>query len=283
MYYPLTFEPIYKQMIWGSEQWDITYRTHEMSVINNGAWAGKTLEEYISQNREAILGTRLATNKHFPLLIKFINAEQALSVQVHPTDDYAKEKGENNGKSELWYIISPPTNGKLVIGLKPETTKEKLLHACKYGIVEEYLNMLPVKTGDIVDIPAGMVHALTTGAKVLEIQQNSDTTYRLYDYNRHTRPLHIDEALEVINFNNDFHKTWECHISKQVITHPVSTEEQSNPEAFSIITCVEGQVTIETDSHFPIEIASSVLIPARLGFYRIIPKSSKTVLIKIEP
>jgi len=279
-------------MVWGSEKWVLSCRTNEMSVINNGTWAGKTLKEYITQNQEEILGTRFSSCEYFPILIKFINAEQALSVQVHPNDDYAKTKGETNGKSEVWYIKTPPTNGKLIVGLKPETTKEQLLHASKHGTVEKYLNMLNVKTGDIVDIPAGLVHALTAGTKVLEVQQNSDITYRLYDYNRYTRPLHINDALAVINFVNDFQeisKYWKCNIYKQIIPNPNPIVVQSNHEAFSIITCVEGQVIIEAGLNFSIkmelemETEAVVFIPAKLGCYRIIPKSNKAVLIKIEP
>jgi len=315
IYYPITFLPIYKETVWGGdrlaqlfgrtlpsnnigESWDVSCRPHEMSVIENGPWAGCSLERYIAANKEYVLGKRLKNCKDFPFLIKLIDANDALSIQVHPGGEY--------GKSEVWYVLAPPTGGHLIIGLKPGITREALAAAYENGTIEHCLNHLPVKTGDIVNIPAGLVHALTPGVVVAEIQQNSDTTYRIYDYGRpgldgKPRPLHVQDALAVSDFEGNAAVPFtgeSIKIGENELTHYNCNEyfavtkydlaepltEKSNLMAFSIFTCVGGHAVIKTDSMaVEIPLGRSVFIPARMGGYSITPKGEHAILLKSTP
>ncbi|MCL1787811.1 MAG: class I mannose-6-phosphate isomerase [Defluviitaleaceae bacterium] len=321
--YPVVFTPIYKEMIWGGarlanlfnrtlpgekvgESWDISCRPGEMGVVANGDYAGETFETYIAKDRVGILGTRLANLERFPLLVKIIDANDALSIQVHPDDVLAQQAGSaDSGKSEMWYVLNPPHDGRLIIGLKPGVTREKLATAYKNGTVEDCLNYMTVKTGDMINIPAGLVHALTPGIVVAEVQQNSDITYRLYDYNRmgldgKPRDLHVKEALAVSDFDERIPKEavvgLPVEIGENTLTYAICNPnfaiikydialpltEASNPAAFSIFTCVDGRAVIKTDT-MAVEIpkGGSVFIPASVGMYTIAPAGDEnTVLLK---
>jgi len=321
--YPIVFKPIYKEMIWGGtrlaemfgrqlpsdkvgESWDISCRPQEMGEIANGVYAGQTFEEYIAKDRAKIVGTRLAHCKRFPLLVKIIDANDALSIQVHPDDVAARQAGGADcGKSEMWYVLNPPDDGRLIIGLKPGVTREKLAEAYKNGTVEACLNYLPVKTGDIINIPAGLVHALTPGIVVAEVQQNSDITYRLYDYNRlgldgNPRQLHVEDALAVSDFEEKIPKRAVpglsikkgenaliysiCNPNFAIIKYDISSSfvEASDPAVFSIFTCVEGNAVIEAGG-VAVEVLAggSMFIPAGIGEYSIAPmKGERVVLLK---
>lgn len=294
MLYPLLFKEVYKKMIWGSESWGITCRPNEMGVIENGPLAGESFAEAIRRDRTGMLGTRLAEEDRFPLLVKIIDAQDNLSVQVHPDDAYAfgTARGDS-GKNEMWYIIKTPEDGCLIIGLKDGVTREALQAAHKAGATESCLNRLPVKQGDIVDIPSGLIHALTRGVMVAEVQQNSDITYRLYDYNRKgpdglPRELHPKESFDVIDFDNRIPvravpglpvKKGENRLTytianryfaviKYEITTPLA--ETSDPAAFSVFTCVEGEgCIIASGQSVPLPAGRSVFIPAGLGSYEI--------------
>lgn len=321
--YPVLFSPIYKEMVWGGnrlqtmfnrklesaktgESWDISCRPNEMGIIENGSHAGLAFDEYIALDKVGILGIKLENAERFPLLVKIIDANDALSIQVHPDDIKAKEKGSTDtGKSEMWYVLHPPHDGNLIIGLKSGVTQEMLSNAYKNGTVEECLNYLPVKTGDIIDIPAGLVHALTAGVIVAEVQQNSDITYRLYDYNRigldgSPRELHVDDALNVSDFeeklskevavgtdvkNGDNTLTFAIAnefftIVKYVIAEPLT--ERSNLESFSIFTCVSGSAIFAAGGiSVTVPVGRSIFIPANMGEYVISPiNDTETVLIK---
>ena len=323
MFYPVIFKPIYKEMIWGGdrlnrvfertlpsgkigESWDISCRPAEMGIIENGSWAGKSFAEYIEENRTGVLGTRLADTERFPLLVKLIDANDSLSIQVHPDDIFARQKGSaDSGKSEMWYVLVPPDDGHLIIGLNSGVTREVLAQAYENGTVEQCLYRLPVKTGDIINIPAGLVHALTSGVMVAEVQQNSDLTYRLYDYNRlgldgQPRPLHVDDALTVTDFSGKIPKNAVsglnikkdgneliyaiCNPYFAIIKYVLSDSlnENSDPAAFSIFTCVEGKAVIEMPT-LTAELLTgrSVFIPAGMGAYNIKPADDNgAVLLK---
>ena len=218
-FYPLKLAPVTKSIIWGgnylkdnfgfessdeniAEAWLATCRPDGVNLIENGDYAGKTLENYINENGiENICGAFDA----FPLLIKFIDANDKLSVQVHPDDAYAKANGLDAGKTEMWYIVDCKEGAKLVYGLNSETapTFEEITKANDEGRLSEMLNYADVHKGDCFFIPAGLVHAIGDGIVIAEIQQNSNTTYRLYDYDRvgkdgNKRELHIQKASEVI-------------------------------------------------------------------------------------
>jgi len=289
--YPIKFHPIFKEMIWGSESWDISCRPLEMGVIANGPNAGQIFEDYINLDREKILGTRLKDVARFPLLVKIIDARDALSIQVHPCDEYAKQSGSaDSGKSEMWCILKPPTDGHLIIGLKPGVTRAVLETAYKNGTVEDCLNRLPVKAGDMINIPAGLVHAITPGVVLAEVQQNSDITYRLYDYNRmgpdgKTRPLHVQEALDVSDFDEKIPKTVAADnqikcpyftVVKYEITTPLV--EVTDTANFCIFTCVEGIAQFDTGE--VLNTGDSVFLPAAMGKYVISPKGGRAVLLK---
>lgn len=226
MIYPLKFEPIYKNYIWGgknletfgrklqgqgiAESWEICCHELGTSIAVNGMYRGIPLSGLMARLEAKLLGTSVYDEfrNKFPLLVKILDANSDLSVQVHPDDTYARlqESGEF-GKSEMWYILSAKPGARIVYSLKKGTEKKELERAVKDGSIDEYLNYVNVLSGDVINIPAGAVHAMGKGIVALEIQQNSNITYRLYDYGRiddngRKRPLHIDKALEVIDFKS---------------------------------------------------------------------------------
>jgi mannose-6-phosphate isomerase len=288
--YPIKFSPIKKEMIWGSESWEITCRPQETGIVENGEYAGQTFAEIISKDPAGVLGV-LFKDKKFPLLIKIIDARDALSVQVHPCDEYARLNAKNGdtGKSELWYILEPPSDGYLIIGTKKGVTREILARAYENGTVGEQLERVKVCRGDIVNIPAGLIHALTPGTVVAEIQQNSDITYRLYDYGRlgldgKPRELHIQDALNVIDFAGRIPKAITEYVncphfmvSKHILE--ATRTENSNPQAFSILMNVGGTLTISYENGaLTLPERRSVFIPAGLGTYELTPNSHAIVL-----
>jgi len=218
--YPLKFTPIYKERIWGGNQlrkvfarelpshhigesWELSSRSNGISVVANGILAGKSLQEIMVESPERLLGKKFANENHFPLLIKIIDANDNLSIQVHP--EYVYGVAEETGKTEAWYVVNAKEHAQIVYGLKTDSTKEDLIKAVATHTIRDMVKIVPVQAGDMVLVPAGTVHALLDGVMVYEVQQNSDTTYRLYDYDRvgadgNRRELHIKQALEVINF-----------------------------------------------------------------------------------
>ena len=219
-HYPLRLSGVSKSTIWGgsrlkeaygkhsdgetlAESWDLSCRTPEETCrIENGYGAGMLLSDYLRDYGSALLGTRFHGDR-FPLLIKWIDARDRLSVQVHPDDAYAmRERGEL-GKTEMWYVVEAEEGASLIYGLKEGVTREDFALAVAEGRLFDTMNVLPVKAGDAVFIPAGQLHAIGAGILIAEIQQSSDVTYRVYDYERRDkdgkeRPLHVKEALEVV-------------------------------------------------------------------------------------
>ncbi len=225
-FYPLTFTPQLRDYIWGgrnletlyqrplppgstAESWEISGHPTAATVIDNGPLAGLSLPQALAQFGQALTGQNarwaLERNK-FPLLVKLLDATQNLSVQVHPNDAYAlrHENGEL-GKTEMWYVLHAQPEAQLVFGLKPDVTPEIFRRAVETNTLENYLHYLPIKAGDAIFVAAGSIHALLAGAVVAEIQQNSDLTYRVYDWGRvgadgRARPLHLEQAMAVTNF-----------------------------------------------------------------------------------
>ncbi len=224
--YPLLFNPVLKDYIWGgrnletklgrelpaegiiAESWEIAGHKDGTSVVANGRFANMPLTDLHAQLGLDLIGTHCDWAQErgkFPLLIKILDANRNLSVQVHPNDDYALEnEGNELGKTEMWVILHAEPNAKIILGVKSETTPEKFQQAITDGKLEPHMHTIPVKAGDVVCVPAGSLHAIMEGLLIAEIQQNSNTTYRVYDWNRlqngKPRPLHIDKALDVINF-----------------------------------------------------------------------------------
>lgn len=218
--YPLLFHPTFKDYVWGgrnletrlgrkipegvvAESWEIAGHPNGSSIVRNGELTGLTLPQVQSQLGEALVGTRnryaLAQDR-FPLLIKLLDANRWLSVQVHPDDEYGLENENDFGKTEMWVVIHADPGAEIIYGFQTGTTKAAFEEALRQEEnIEGMLHRLPVQTGDVVFVPAGAIHALGPGIIVAEIQQNSDTTYRIYDWGR-PRPIHIDRALDVLNF-----------------------------------------------------------------------------------
>ncbi len=225
--YPLKFYEIYKPKVWGGrkietvlgkhmpegpigESWELSDHFDDVSIVRNGPLEGRSLREIWHCDPEGVLGTCLASRDYgeFPLLVKFIDAAQWLSVQVHPDDEYARLYGEGeSGKEEAWYVIDAAEGARLVAGLREGTTREQFRHLLEEGRIEECLHYVDVKAGDIVHVSAGTVHSIGPGILLCEIQETSDATYRVWDWGRvgldgRSRPLHIDKAIDVIRFES---------------------------------------------------------------------------------
>ena len=219
-YYPYKLEGYYTDYIWGgdklkkywnkntpqpiiAESWEFSLYLDKESTIINGALKGKNLRELFSENPE-IFGSNLCSIKDFPLLIKLIDATKDLSVQVHPSDDYAIKYENQFGKTEMWYIADAEADASIYFGLKQSVSKEELARRIEDNTIEQLLNEVKVQAGDCFFIESGTLHAIKAGVTVIEIQQNSNLTYRVYDYNRvdnngNSRELHIEKAIEVAN------------------------------------------------------------------------------------
>ncbi|MBN1624630.1 MAG: class I mannose-6-phosphate isomerase [Clostridia bacterium] len=312
MNYPLLFKPLYKDYIWGgrrlesfgkelpagitAESWEIACHPAGTGVVSVGPLKGKSLQELIDEYKELLLGTELYkdSNNKFPLLIKLIDASKDLSVQVHPDDEYAfiNENGEL-GKNEMWYVVDALPGTKLVSGIKAQITKEVFEEAVKEGTVEECLNFVEVQPGDCFNIPAGLIHAIGAGNLICEIQQNSNTTYRVYDYNRtddqgNKRPLHVEKALEVIDFskrkkihytgitieNDSLKRTFLVaneYFAVEKITFDGSFEENTEGERFHCFTVLDGSLEF---NGVKVTKAHSCLIPAAAGKYTVSGKGT---------
>ena len=219
--YPLSFQPVYKDYIWGgrkletrlgrelpagiiAESWEIAAHANGHSKVAAGPLAGSTIEEVQQRWGERLSGNSVESDL-FPLLIKVLDSNSWLSVQVHPDDAYAQEHAGDLGKTELWVILHAEPGAEIIYGLKAGVDRERFAQSAATGAIDSMLHRIPIRTGDAVYIPAGTVHALGPGAIVAEIQQNSDTTYRLYDWGRtgaggQSRPLHVRQALDVIDW-----------------------------------------------------------------------------------
>lgn len=205
MLYPLTFRPIRQDRVWGSELWTVSDRPGDESVIANGPLAGRTLCHLMQEQRYELMGEALpAVNGRFPLLCKIIEARDTLSVQVHPPSGRALELG-GEPKTEMWYVTAAAPGAELYVGLRRGVTRDDFERALEQGEVAGTLHRVPVSPGDVMFLPSGRVHAIGAGLTLLEIQQNSDTTYRVFDWNRvgldgKPRTLHVRESLASIDF-----------------------------------------------------------------------------------
>jgi len=224
MLYPFVFQPIFKERVWGGrgletslhrslppgkpigESWEIVDRPEAQSVVVNGALAGKTLRDVLEGDAAAIMGPRWPKEKTFPILVKWLDCRERLSLQVHPPASIALQlKGEP--KTENWYIAEAAPGSHLIVGLKRGATKEKFENAIRSLTLEECVHRFPVKAGDSILVHSGQVHAIDGGNLILEIQQNSDTTYRVYDWGRvgldgKPRQMHVQESLASIAWND---------------------------------------------------------------------------------
>lgn len=310
--YPLTFTPVLKDYIWGgrnlerilgrplpsgviAESWEIAGHKDGTTAVDNGPFAGRLLTELQAELGLDLVGRRSAWAQErgkFPLLVKLLDAHRSLSVQVHPDDAYAlAHEGNELGKTEMWVVLHAEEQAQLVLGVKRGTTREVFRQAIAEGRLEQYLHYLPVTTGDHICVPAGTLHAIMGGLLIAEIQQNSNTTYRVYDWGRvgpdgKPRPLHVDKALDVINFNlvepgicppvliekEDGVRRWLLCQNRYFLTERVEMAPGTafdgccDGESLEIWGVITGQAHINQVSLFAVRFA---LLPAVLGDFTV--------------
>jgi mannose-6-phosphate isomerase len=312
LFYPLLFEPISKERIWGGtklkevlnksfdghqigESWELSTVDNDISVVVNGAFEGLNLNQLIEKYPTEVLGIKSIQyfGNNFPLLFKFIDAKEDLSIQVHPNDALAKERHNSFGKTEMWYVMQADDNARLVVGFKDKTNKKEYQGHLENKTLVAVLNETPVKVGDAFFLETGTVHAIGAGVLLAEIQQTSDITYRLYDWDRVDangvgRELHTDLALDAINFEPTNTKLdYEVVKNKSVNlvecpffnTNILQISEKYNwkktKESFTVLMCTEGSFTINM-LHFKAEFkkGDTILIPAIIDSFDIIGEAS---------
>ena len=312
--YPLTFSPVLKQTIWGgrrlgdhlkkplgpasdyAESWEVVDHGEDQSVVQNGPLFGKTLKELIQSDASWLLGNKTDIDS-FPLLLKYLDCNRVLSVQVHPSDEYALHMPEPDlGKTEAWYIVASDPESLIYAGLKPGVDSHGLQQAIENGTTETVLHSFHPSAGDVLFIPAGTVHALGAGLLVAEIQQSSDTTFRLFDWNRtdlqgKSRPLHIAQGVEVTDFSsgpvsartsNPNHEGWQTVVSCDKFVLNLLEKGEADiggDEKFHIVTIPKGKATLRLGEEImPLSTGDTILLPAAIGNCRVLAAEDSTVM-----
>ena len=286
------FEPLIKQMIWGSESWQISGVAGSETIVACGEDKGKTLNQLVKEQKEKLVGEENYERfgNEFPLLIKFIDAKRDLSIQVHPNDEIAHKHGKSHGKTEMWYALECAPNAKLYCGLKKKITPAEYKDMVDNDTITDALACYEVNEDDVFFIPAGRIHAIGGGCKVAEIQQTSDVTYRIYDYKRkdkdgNYRELHTEKAAESIDYSVQSNYRTEYQPTKnegvQIAECPYFTTavydlsepmtlDYSELDSFVILIAVKGEGTIIADGE-ELEFAegNTILLPATTGEVKI--------------
>lgn len=304
--YPLAFQPVLKERVWGGrgletlygkvlptpqphgESWEVTDRPEGVSVIRNGAWAGKDLRWLLSEHGTEVMGQSWDSNRPFPLLIKILDARDKLSLQVHPPASLARELG-GEPKTEMWYVAQADPGADIFVGLRHGVDWKQFEQAIQDGTVESCFHRIEVKAGDCMFLPSGRVHALGAGSMIFEIQQNSDTTYRVFDWNRvgldgQPRELHLDQAMRSIDFQDhepglcgepwgDIHPGLRTQLLVRDPLFQVSLLhfQSSGQQAFSsgqvrVLGVVEGHGWVESgEARLQVRAGDFVLLPAGLA------------------
>lgn len=303
--YPLKFQPLFQYRIWGGEKlktvlhknyteksigesWEISTVPNNETEVANGALKGKTINELIQDYTTDFLGKAVYERfgTEFPLLIKFIDAKTPLSIQVHPDDALAKKRHNTFGKNEMWYVMEADKDAELIIGFNKKLDKESYSEAVDEGKIEAVLNTLKVSEGDTFYIPAGRVHAIGAGVIIAEIQQTSDVTYRIFDFDRvekktgEKRELHTDLAKDAIDFEmiTDYKTDYSLEQSKNTLVHTdyfktdiLLVEDElflkyDDQDSFKILICVEGNLKIKyQNENYELKRGETILIPACLN------------------
>ena len=301
--YPLKFKTIFKDKIWGGqkiktvlekdfgtlpncgETWEISGVDENVSVVAEGPWAGQDLKALIRQHQGQLVGNRIYQQfgDRFPLLVKFIDANADLSIQVHPDDELARQRHNSFGKTEMWYIFQADPGASLISGFNQPLSQKKYLEYFEEGKLMDILNREPVQDDDVFFLPAGRVHTIGKGLLLAEIQQTSDITYRIYDFDRrddqgNTRELHVEEALGAIDYQHyDHYKSqYEARQNEPVLlascpyfeTYRLdytqgTTRNYADRDSFTIYVCTEGEATLHHDDQpYAIKKGDAYLIPA---------------------
>lgn len=308
MLYPLKLTATFKDYLWGgtrlrdefnkqtemdpvAESWELSCHHDGQSIINNGDFAGKTLSDYIQTVGSKVIGTKALNKTDFPILIKFIDAKQSLSVQVHPDDAYARLHEGESGKTEMWYVMDATKEATLIYGFTKEISHQEFERRISDNTLLEVCNQVPIKKGDVFFIEAGTLHAIGAGALIAEIQQSSNSTYRVYDYGRigkdgKPRELHIEKALAVTKLAPPTRKPepiaklscfadYDLTILAQCDLFNVShfnlhgnCSFNAQSDSFHSILVLDGQMalTYGQDS-FTLKKGDSLFIPANMGEY----------------
>ena len=319
--YPLKFHPILKERLWGGtklkevlnksiesdstgESWELSGVEGDISIVSNGELSGTSLQQLIDKHAEDLLGKSVIERfgKEFPILIKFIDAKQDLSVQLHPNDKLAKERHNSLGKTEMWYVLDADENANLIVGFNRDVSREYYAESIKKGTLLSLLNYEQVIKGDSFFINTGKVHAIGAGILLAEIQQTSDVTYRIFDFNRkdkngNLRELHTDLALDAIDYKrkedfkvnygsdvNKENKMVDCPYFKTDYLHLTDNWKQdvSKRDSFTIFMCVSGAARITNENGtVDIKKGETVLVPASSKSLSIITDNTELLEVTI--
>ena len=300
--YPLRFKPILKERLWGGhklrdvleknfegtgigESWELSGVEGDVSLIDNGPYKGKTLNELIQLYPTELLGKPVIDKfgREFPILIKFIDAQKDLSIQLHPGDELARARHNSFGKTEMWYVMDADPGAELIIGFKRDMSKEEYQRAMEEKSLPQYLHYEPVAAGDGFFINSGKIHAIGAGILLAEIQQSSDVTYRVYDFDRrdargNLRELHTELALDAMDFKkkDDFKISYKRQKNREnlMVSSPyfktsfleLDTQTKlslSHPDSFTVLICVDGAAEVVLNSwKIQVKKGETVLLPA---------------------
>lgn len=319
--YPLKFDPILKERLWGGtklktvlgkpiesditgESWELSAVKGDVSVVANGDLKGSSLQELINTYSDRLLGKSVVDRfgSEFPILIKFIDAKQDLSIQLHPNDELAKERHDSFGKTEMWYVMDANPDANLIVGFNRDVTKEAYQESIENDTLLELLNYETVKEGDTFFINTGKIHAIGAGVLLAEIQQTSDVTYRVFDFNRrdkngNLRELHTELALDAMDYTkkDDFKvdydtqvdtvntmvdcpyfKTNSLHLTKSL------NQDLTDRDSFTILMCVGGSAEIANEHGVAsIQKGETVLVPANSKTLNINTSNAKLLEVTI--
>lgn len=310
--YPMQFEPILKERIWGGqklktllnkpitseitgESWELSTVKGDISIVANGVYQGKPLTEVILSAPEMLLGSTVYKRfgTEFPLLFKYLDAREDLSIQVHPNDELAKKRHNSFGKTEMWYVMQADPDSRIIVGFKKESSPQQYLKSLEDNSIISLLDTVKAKPGDVFFLETGTVHAIGAGLVIAEIQQTSDITYRIYDFDRkdangNKRELHVEEALDAINYNpvdsqkeysknrNESNVMVDCpYFTTNFIPLDGKMAVKQNGESFRVFMCAEGSFSLDSNGvTYQYKTGDTVLIPAVLTDYSLEGRAS---------
>ena len=318
--YPLKFHPILKEKIWGGtklktllsknseapnigESWEISDVDGDTSIVSIGELKGLTLKQLLAAYKEKLIGKKNFEQfgEKFPLLIKFIDAKEDLSIQLHPNDELAAKRHNSFGKTEMWYVMQADAEANLIVGFKQKVTPEIYLKHLEKKTLTKILNFERVKEGDTFFIEVGRVHAIGAGVMLAEIQQTSDITYRVYDWDRkdnqgNERELHNDLAIDAIDFNmeDDFRVSYSTHenqsnkmvsciyFTTNFIHLNNTVNKENNHDSFIIYMCVDGEANVLFDSFTEnLKKGETILIPAAIKQFKLDSNNAKLLEVYV--